>query len=112
MFLLGDVVAEVERVARERLPPSAELTWRGEAGEFKDNSAMIYFSFALALVVVFLVLAAQFESFLHPLVDYDDGASGCDGGPRRTFDFRPKRQSLLSDWHHRARGSGPPKTAF
>ncbi|MBY0508805.1 MAG: efflux RND transporter permease subunit [Rhodospirillaceae bacterium] len=66
--LLGDVVNEVERVAREKLPPTAELTWRGEAGEFKDNSAMIYFSFALALVVVFLVLAAQFESFVHPLV--------------------------------------------
>ena len=66
--LLGDVVKEVERVAREKLPSSADLTWRGEAGEFKTNSAMIYFSFALALVVVFLVLAAQFESFVHPLV--------------------------------------------
>jgi multidrug efflux pump len=66
--LLGDVVKEVERVAHERLPSTADLTWRGEAGEFKDNSAMIYFSFGLALVVVFLVLAAQFESFVHPLV--------------------------------------------
>jgi multidrug efflux pump len=66
--LLGDVVREVERIAREKLPPTAELTWRGEAGEFKDNNAMIYFSFALALVVVFLVLAAQFESFVHPFV--------------------------------------------
>jgi len=67
-LLLGDVVQEVERVAQETLPPTAELTWRGEAGEFKTNSAMIYFSFGLALVVVFLVLAAQFESFVHPLV--------------------------------------------
>lgn len=66
--LLGDVVQEVERVAHEKLPSTAELTWRGEAGEFKTNSAMIYFSFVLALVVVFLVLAAQFESFIHPLV--------------------------------------------
>lgn len=66
--LLGDVIKEVEHVAAERLPPEAVLVWRGEAGDFKDNSTAIYFSFALALVVVFLVLAAQFESFLHPLV--------------------------------------------
>ncbi len=66
--LLGEVVNEVEQVAKERLPPSAELTWRGEAGEFKDSSVMIYFSFGLALVIVFLVLAAQFESFVHPFV--------------------------------------------
>ena len=66
--LLGDVIQEIEKVAKERLPPTAELNWRGEAGDFKDNSAAIYLSFGLALVVVFLVLAAQFESFLHPLV--------------------------------------------
>jgi len=41
-------VDEVERVAKERLPQNAEITWRGEAGEFKDNSALIYFSFALS----------------------------------------------------------------
>ena len=66
--ILGDLIGEVERIAREKLPSSAVLTWRGEAGDFKDNSSSIYFSFALALVVVFLVLAAQFESFVHPLV--------------------------------------------
>jgi multidrug efflux pump len=66
--ILGDVIKEVERIAAERLPPEAVLTWRGEAGDFKDNSASIYFSFALALIVVFLVLAAQFESFVHPMV--------------------------------------------
>jgi multidrug efflux pump len=66
--LLGDIVAEVERIAHERLPATAGLTWRGEAGDFKENSGAIYFSFAMALIVVFLVLAAQFESFIHPLV--------------------------------------------
>ena len=66
--ILGDVIKEVERVAKEKLPTTATLTWRGEAGDFKDNSSAIYFSFALALIVVFLVLAAQFESFIHPLV--------------------------------------------
>ncbi len=66
--ILGDAIKEVERVAAEKLPSTAVLTWRGEAGDFKDNSASIYFSFGLALVVVFLVLAAQFESFVHPMV--------------------------------------------
>ncbi len=66
--LLGDVIKEVEKIAAEKLPPEAVLVWRGEAGDFKDNATAIYFSFALALVVVFLVLAAQFESFLHPVV--------------------------------------------
>ncbi len=67
-MLLGGTIEEIERLAAEKLPASAELTWRGEAGDFKENSSAIYFSFALALVVVFLILAAQFESFLHPLV--------------------------------------------
>lgn len=66
--LLGDVIQEVEKVAAEKLPSTADLEWRGEAGDFKDNSAAIYLSFGLALIVVFLVLAAQFESFLHPFV--------------------------------------------
>ena len=66
--VLGDAIKEVERIAAEKLPTTAVLTWRGEAGDFKGNSASIYFSFGLALVVVFLVLAAQFESFVHPMV--------------------------------------------
>ncbi len=65
---LSDVIAEVERIAAPILPDSAELVWRGEAQDFKETGYQIYISFALALIVVFLVLAAQFESFLHPLV--------------------------------------------
>ncbi len=65
---LADVIAELERVVAERLPSTAEINWRGEAGDYKDNSMAIYFTFGLALVVAFLVLAAQFESFVHPMV--------------------------------------------
>ncbi len=65
---LGELIEEVEKVVKARLPETAELNWRGEAGDYRENSAAIYFSFALALVVVFLVLAAQFESFIHPVV--------------------------------------------
>lgn len=65
---LSDVIAEVERIAAPILPDRAELVWRGEAQDFKETGYLIYISFGLALVVVFLVLAAQFESFIHPLV--------------------------------------------
>jgi len=65
---IADVIREVERIAGPILPDTAELVWRGEAQDFKETGYLIYISFALALIVVFLVLAAQFESFIHPLV--------------------------------------------
>ncbi len=65
---LADMVAEVERIVEATLPEMAELTWRGEAADYKETGYFIYFSFGLALLVVFLVLAAQFESFVHPFI--------------------------------------------
>jgi multidrug efflux pump len=62
------LIAEVEGIVEPMLPDTAELVWRGEAQDFKETGYLIYISFGLALVVVFLVLAAQFESFIHPLV--------------------------------------------
>ena len=65
---LAEVIAEMEKVVAERLPSTAGVYWRGEAGDYKENSLAIYFTFGLALVVAFLVLSAQFESFIHPMV--------------------------------------------
>jgi multidrug efflux pump len=56
-----------DTVARE-LPAEAALMWDGESGEFMRAGQQLYFTFFLALAVVFLVLAAQFESFLHSLI--------------------------------------------
>jgi multidrug efflux pump len=67
-YPLGDVVRDVEQIIKDKLPSTARYTWRGEAGEMKESGALMYLSFALALIVVFLVLAAQFESFVHPFV--------------------------------------------
>ncbi len=67
-YTLGQALEEVEDIVRTSLPAEAQLSWDGEAREFADSTYAIYFAFGLALVVVFLVLAAQFESFIHPLV--------------------------------------------
>jgi multidrug efflux pump len=65
---LGDALDFVGRVVAEELPSSARLNYDGESREFRNSGGQLYFMFVLALLVVFLVLAAQFESFLHPFV--------------------------------------------
>lgn len=65
---LGDGLAALENLAREILPSSAHFDYDGDSLEFVESSGAAYFTFALALLIVFLVLAAQFESFVHPLV--------------------------------------------
>ncbi|MCC5809146.1 MAG: efflux RND transporter permease subunit [Ectothiorhodospiraceae bacterium] len=63
---LGSALRYLERVAAEELPTEARVSYLGLSREFMDTSGAIYLTFALALVIVFLVLAAQFESFIHP----------------------------------------------
>jgi multidrug efflux pump len=67
-YPLGEAVAWAERVARESLPDYAQLSWKGEARELQESGGQVLLTFALALLIVYLALAAQFESFLHPLV--------------------------------------------
>lgn len=67
-YTMAEAVAWfTETVARE-LPPEAVLMWDGESGDFTRTGQQMYFTFLFALVVVFLVLAAQFESFIHPAI--------------------------------------------
>ena len=65
---LGDAVKRLGEKAREVLPASARIDWDGESREFLRSGSSLAITFLLALVIVFLVLAAQFESFVHPLV--------------------------------------------
>src|SRR4029078_10841447 len=46
----------------------AQISYDGESREFKRSGSALYATFMLALVIVFLVLAAQFESFRHPFI--------------------------------------------
>ncbi len=67
-YTLGEALQWLEDIAREELPPTARIDYRGQSRELREASTEIYITFALALVVVFLVLSAQFESFVHPAV--------------------------------------------
>jgi multidrug efflux pump len=67
-YTLGEALTFLEDTVQQRLPSDAQIDYKGESREFKESSSTLYFTFALALVVVFLVLAAQFESFIHPVI--------------------------------------------
>jgi multidrug efflux pump len=67
-YRLGDAIVWAEQVVREELPETAQVDWKGESREFQRAGGAVLLTFALALLVVYLVLAAQFESFIHPLV--------------------------------------------
>jgi multidrug efflux pump len=67
-YTLGEALAFMEATAREVLPAETRISYRGQSLEFKESSGALYVTFALALLVVFLVLAAQFESFIHPFI--------------------------------------------
>ncbi|MFP4536695.1 MAG: efflux RND transporter permease subunit [Dichotomicrobium sp.] len=64
---LGEALTEFEEVVRSVIPPSAQIDYGGQSREFKESSAEIYVTFILALAFIYLVLAAQFESFIDPL---------------------------------------------
>ncbi len=67
-YTLGEALEYLEGIIRTELPGTAQIDYRGESLEYKEASGALYFTFGIALFVVFLVLAAQFESFVHPLV--------------------------------------------
>ncbi len=64
---LGGVLEPVTAIVRDELPPGFTMNLRGTSREFIESGTQIYLTFAMALVIIYLVLAAQFESFLHPL---------------------------------------------
>jgi multidrug efflux pump len=65
---MGTAIDVVRRAAAEVLPPQVRLTFDGAARELQESSSAIYFAFGMALLIAFLVLAAQFESFTLPSI--------------------------------------------
>ncbi len=64
---LGEALNEMDRIARETLDDTFRTTLAGESKEFSDSSSSILTAYLLALVLIFLILAAQFESFKDPV---------------------------------------------
>jgi multidrug efflux pump len=67
-YSLGQVVDDIQQIKAKQLPDTVQLTFSGATKSYLDESRQIVFVFLLSLIFVFLVLAAQFESFIDPFV--------------------------------------------
>jgi multidrug efflux pump len=67
-YSLGDALAVLDRAAAKVLPASFQTDYSGQSREFKQSGSSILLVFLLALGFIYLVLAAQFESFVDPVV--------------------------------------------
>src|SRR5262249_54514033 len=64
----GQALQAMERVAREHLPPGFSFEWSGLSLEQLESGGQTIYIFALGIIFVFLVLAAQYESFVLPFI--------------------------------------------
>ncbi|NCX62770.1 MAG: efflux RND transporter permease subunit, partial [Betaproteobacteria bacterium] len=67
-YSLGEAITMMESSAQKYLKPGYAVDYNGETREFKLSSTALYLTFLLALAFIYLVLAAQFESFVDPLI--------------------------------------------
>ena len=67
-YTLGAALEFMEKTARDNLPETVVIDYKGQSQDYKYSGGSIYFVFLLGIVVMFLVMAAQFESFVHPFV--------------------------------------------
>ena len=65
---MGDAIETVRQIATEEAPPGYAFDYAGASRQYVQEGSALYLTFALALALIFLVLAAQFESFRDPLV--------------------------------------------
>jgi multidrug efflux pump len=65
---LGEGIKEMERIADEVLDESYTTSLDGASREFSESSSSIYVAFMIALAIIYLILAGQFESFKDPLI--------------------------------------------
>ncbi|MGE5860865.1 MAG: efflux RND transporter permease subunit [Ignavibacteria bacterium] len=63
---LGQALDDLDRIAQTKLPGGIKREYAGQSLEYKTSSSSLYLLFLLALVFIYLVLSAQFESFIHP----------------------------------------------
>ena len=63
---LGQALDDLDRIAQKSLPAGIKRDFGGQSLEYKSSSSSLYFMFLLAVIFIYLVLSAQFESFVHP----------------------------------------------
>lgn len=64
---LGEAIARVQAMAKEELPPGFRTALAGESRDFEESASSLATLFGLALALVYLLLAAQFDSFVAPI---------------------------------------------
>jgi multidrug efflux pump len=67
-YALGDALDYLRDLTREYLPDNVGIDYKGQSLDFQSSGSSLIFVFILGFGIVFLVLAAQFESYVHPLV--------------------------------------------
>jgi multidrug efflux pump len=67
-YSLGEALEYLNNIVKEELPDTAIVDYKGESLDYQSSGASLFFVFILGFIVVFLVLAALFESYIHPLV--------------------------------------------
>ena len=67
-YTMGEAIEWFEDTVARELPPGATLMWDGESGDYIRSSGQMWITLLFAVIIVFLVLAAQFESFVHPAI--------------------------------------------
>lgn len=65
---IGEGLEEMDRIAKEVLDESFRTALAGDSKDFRESSSSLMFAFVLAIILIFLILAAQFESFKDPFV--------------------------------------------
>lgn len=65
---LGEALDEMDKLAEETFDESFSTAYDGQSKQFKESSSSLLFAFALAILLIYLILSAQFESFIDPFI--------------------------------------------
>ena len=67
-YSMSDILNFIETKVKKKLPDYAQIYYRGQSKDFKESDGSMLFIFSLAILISYLALTAQFESFKHPLI--------------------------------------------
>lgn len=67
-YTIGDGLEEMDRIAKEVLDDTFRTALSGDSKDYRESSSSLFFAFGLAILLIYLILAAQFESFRDPLI--------------------------------------------